>query len=516
MEGVTHVLSPYVKPGDIPDLSGGIIENIFRNNFGTHTNASAGAKDYNDYEEPIQEIIGQPSVGAYDTYVNAGLEKEYEHLRELIPEGRDDLYSKYEYNRVVMPKERAAFNTLSKNHLNQELSYTLENAKFGSGLGMYPSEYKYKINDMISYLDSGNNDNFYMRYTKVRDFQQELKEKMNRYSFADTLAICEEKLEIAKANTASATATGDKYPQASVDEFESVIKAVKSATAASAEEEYRLLTSLENAYNTLEENKYSADIENVYVQNADRVEIDNEKNTVTVYMPQGASMEIENMEIITSGDSIVARIMSTKTDISKAVSVPVYCIGNKKYKIWTIKGEYTPYAERSIVTGEVWVSDNAETDMIKKSVDGGRVIPASGYAYMSTVGGGDKVTSMNIRPLTNNDKNEFSLILGANSASDFEYGSTNSKYNRCEVVFEDDIATFYKVSEGTRTEIDSVSSSIKWNEKNSLDYEITEINNNTHFKVTLNGKLILSEVIEKCSYGRYIGIYSPDMAIKVY
>ena len=99
---------------------------------------------------------------------------------------------------------------------------------------------------------------------------------------------------------------------------------------------------------------------------------------------------------------------------------------------------------------------------------------------------------------------------------EFEYGSTDGKYNRCEVVFEDEKATFYKVSEGVRTAIDSVSTGIKWNEKNNLDYEIKEINNNTHFKVTLNGKLIFSEVIEKCSYGRYMGIYSPDMAVKVY
>ena len=516
MESILYVLSPYTIPGAVPEDSGGIMENTFRNNYATHTNTNSAAKDWNDWQDPIQEVIGQPSEAAYDTYVNAGLEEEYEYLKDLIPEGRDDLYSKYEYNRVVMPKERAAWTNQSLLYTSQELKNTLDNGKFGNGLGMYPMEYRYKLEDMISYLEGGQNADFYMRYTKVRDFQQELKSQLKRYSFNDTISVCEEKLEYAKANAASASSTGDKYPQAAIDEFEQKLSAVQSETIDSPAEEYRLLTTLENAYNTLESKKYSADIENIYVPGAESVVIDSENATATIYMPLGASMTVEGMEIMTSGDSIVARIMSAKTDISKNISVPVYCKGNNKYKIWTVRGEYTPYIESDTVTGDVWFSDNDETDMIKKGVDGSVVIPASGYAYLSKVINGDRSTKMDFRPLTNNDKNTFTLILGANSSNEFEYGSTDGRYNRCEVVFEDEKATFYKVSEGVRTAIDSVTTGIKWNEKNNLDYEIKEINNNTHFKVTLNGKLIFSEVIEKCSYGRYMGIYSPDMAVKVY
>ena len=46
--------------------------------------------------------------------------------------------------------------------------------------------------------------------------------------------------------------------------------------------------------------------------------------------------------------------------------------------------------------------------------------------------------------------------------------------------------------------------------------KIKEINDNTHFRIYLNGKAILSEVIQKHSYGRYIGFFAPKTNITVY
>ncbi len=492
-------------------MTNGMPENTFKNNFAT-TNVyqNAGADDQFYYENPAHVPIGQPSREAYDTYTNAGLEDEYKHISLQVPESVFKPYHQAAWDKASFEYEIDYEVPTFKTGLSSQLSATISDAKFGTGLGMYPTEYKTKLSKMSSYLTSENQPHFPTRYSLVNQFVAELKASMRRYSFEDTLALCKDTLEKAKGGT--------EYKKTDITAFQKVVQNAdeKLAKGISAEEEYDLLIALENAYNTFMGNRNSAEIVNVSVPSAEFVEIDNENLTVTAFFPAEASMKIENVEITTNESSSIARVMPTQIDFSKGLMVPVYCSSNKKYNHWNLVGEYVSYSEAQYPSDTDWIVNYNEDRYITKLANS-TLLKASSFAYMSRNRGINSSQIFDIKPVSPNGASEFTLILGANNSDGFDFGNKGKEYNHAQVEFSGDEAKFYKFSDGAKTQIgETAKSGIKWNERNTLKYTMEYINENTYFTVELNGQRILSEVIEKCSYGDFAGIYTPYINIRLY
>ncbi len=233
IESALYMLSPYVSAND---TGSGIIENTFSNNYATHTVSNDAGKGNNTYEDAIYTVIGQPQRAAYDTYTNAGLEPGYEHLRAYIPEGTGNRYSREDYYSVSDSNERSTWSDLALENAGLELKYTLDNGAFGTGLGMYPAEYKTKLQEIYNKITNGT-----CTVVEAMDFHEELKASIKRYSYEETLALCKKLLSDAKES--------GNYSAADVSEFEAAIASAEEISRETAMGEYDALIALETAYN---------------------------------------------------------------------------------------------------------------------------------------------------------------------------------------------------------------------------------------------------------------------------
>lgn len=514
MVGGTRLLAPYQRGEQ------GISNNVFRNNYGNHSMAALTAAEDNDFEAQKVILPGQAidSV-SYDTIAHAGLEDEYKNLKSKVSDRRDNLEYKYELAYAANSFERDAFFGTEKQGINEELTKLVSDAKCGNGLGMYPYECKEEIEYIKEYCDGAVNTDDNMKTVKAHELERHLTKAFRRYSFADTLRLCEEKLLFAKNNTVPDSGIGscNKYPKDAVDKFEKTVEDIKGKSEnISVDDEYKYLLELENAYNEIEAQKNSAEIEYIYADGASKFEINNEERTVKVYLPDSAPKKLTGVDIRVSSNAKIAKIIGTELDLEKPISIPIFCSGNNRYKIWTISAAPEETKNVSKLGEADWVTTTDEADgMIKKYNDNSTHLPAGEYIYMADGYNKNGATEVTFKPLTKNEMNTFSFILGAESKENQE--KSTKVNNRCEIVFNDSTAEFYKIVNGQRTLIKSISDvKIGYDQKNTISYTITETGNNLYFKVWLNGELIFTPVVNSYSWGGYAGIYSRYMDIKIY
>lgn len=514
MIGGTNLLAPYQRG------SQGISNNIFRNNYGNHEGAAKTAAQDNDWEDQIVILPGRAVDSiSYDTISHAGLENDYKNLRKKVPKAHDNLEYKYELTYAASSFERGGTFRDDKKNLDSELSNIKSKAEYGNGLGMYPYECKKMVDDMREYFDGASNTDDYMKVIKAHELEENLMNMFRRYSFEDTLKLCEEQLSFARDNTVpeSGQKSCNKYPAEAVEEFAKVVEEVKSNSAnMTSDEEYKYLTKLENAYNTLESKKNSAEIEYVYANGVSKIDINNDERTVKLYLPKNASTKLTGVDIRVSQNAKLAKVVGTEVDLEKPITLPIHCNGNNRYKMWTMSIVREEAEDISNLGNAEWVTTSEEAkEMIKKYQDHGTHLPASEYIYMANGFAKDGATEFSFKPVTQNEINTFSVILGADTLENQENSTTVN--NRCEIVFNDNKAEFYKIVNGQKTLVKSISGvNINYNQKNDFAYTVTETGDNLYFKVWLNGNLIFTPVINRYSWSGYTGIYSRYMDIKIY
>lgn len=500
----------------------GMCDNTIKNNYANHSVANSYAAEDNDYTP--QTVIPTGAVvdaTSFDTVYNSGVEKEYKANLSLVPEGMDRLGYKYDINYIANKNERLIFLDVEKKSVKEWLTYTLENSDFGPGLGQLPQRYKLKLKQMIScFVDGESNSDEIMRLTKAHELERELCEAVNRYGLDETLAICEEKLAFVKEHLvpSSGRPSCDNYPVADAQAFEKAINEVKAEYKddLTADDQYRLVLKLEKAYNAVEKARNVAEINYVYADQLIDFDIDYTAREVKLYVPKSAGNTLTGFEMEISPNTSLARILGSEVDLSEPVTVPLRCNGNGRYKLWKLILVHESGEQIENAGAANWITTTDEADlMIKKYADGSTMLPAGEYIYMADSRAIGKENYVSFRPMTKNKVNGFTVILGAEKAQGQEKSTTIN--NRCELVFDGNQASFYKVVGGNKTLIKEVSSvPIKYDDKNTIKYSIEEIDNNLYFKIYLNDTLVMSPVVEKYPYDNYIGFYSKNMDIKVY
>lgn len=499
----------------------GMCDNVLKNNYANHSISNSYAAVDNEYEPQI--VIPTGSVvdaTSYDTVYNSGVEKEYEANLSLVPEGMDRLGYKYDINYIANKNERLIFHDVEKKAVKEWLEYTLENTDFGPGLGQMPKKYKSKVKQMISYFGGEGNTDDIMQLTEAHELERELTENVNRYTLDETLALCEEKLAFVKENLVPAEGklSCDRYPKAAAEAFEKTLGEVKSAYKEdlSADEQWKLLLKLENAYNTVEESRNIAEITYVSSKNMTDYEIDNINREVKIYVPKSAGNTLSEFEMEISPNCSLARIVTSELDLTEPVIVPLRVNGNGRYKLWKITLVHAEDKKNANAGEANWITTTDEAKfMIKKYADGSTMLPAGEYIYMADSCSQSGENYVTFKPMTKNKLNGFTAILGAEKAQGQEKSATGN--NRCELIFDNNRASFYKVVGGSKTLITEASSvPIKYDDKNTVKYSVEEIDNNLYFKIYLNDTLVMSPVVEKYPYDNYIGFYSKYMDIKIY
>lgn len=508
-----RILSPYAN----------IYDNIYMNNYATQPICADDSKDWQTvFEYPKITAIGVPEYeGEYDTLLNAGLEKDYMHIKDMVPKGTTNLYDYYSYNKIMNAYERASFFSLTIQGMKKTFSNLGEKSKYGTGLSELPYSESYLLNNTVSYLDGSSNSDVYMQYTRAREFEERV---INEYdtpkSLEDVLKICAEKLENAKSKIAAsddAKSSCGRYPESAVSEFEAVYNKYKdiSPEALSTTETWNAVSALSNAANKLENARYAGAIEYVYADRAIDSKIDKESRTVTLTFPVNEDISAVALDLKLHSGAIAGKNMSGEVDLRNPITIPVYCKGNSRYTIWTVKTEFEEPADNKNVGAGEWKTTTEELDRLRET-DDGIVLPAWEYLMMSNAySKADNGGYLNFMPMTKNEKNKFTLVIGADTPKNQEVSSTCQK--RCEIDFDGNTAAFYKNVDGKRTKLaECKQTGIKYDEKNKLEYTIENINNNSYFKVYLNGKAIFSTVAEKITFGKYVGFINRFMNIKIF
>lgn len=512
--GAMYIISIRMNGGQ------GMQDNDIYDNYGNHSYSVTGGAELNNYTPQILIPTGSVvDAKSYDTFYNSGVEKEYKSNLDLVPNLRDGLEFKYEVNYAADAFERETLVEPEKKAISEWLSYTLSNTDFGEGLGQMPKKYKYELKHMISYFEGSENTDMYMRRTRAHELERELSTAVKRYSLDETLALCEEKLAFVKENLvpSSGKLSCDKYPVADAQVFESELNAVKALITGSMsiEEEYKLVLRLEKAYNAIEAKRNVAEINYVYANELTDVDINYDTREVTLYVPKSAGNTLTGFEMDISPNASLARILGSEVNLSDPITVPLRVNGNGRYKLWKISLVHEGTDGNPNLGEANWVTTTDEAELMNKTyADGSKCLAAGEYIYMADACS-DKENYVSFNPMTKNKNNEFSVILGAEKLAGQEKSTTIN--NRCEVVFTNNKADFYKVVNGSKTLITTAANvPIKYNEKNTLKYSIEEIDNNLYFKVYLNDKQILSPVVEKYPYGNFMGLTSKYMNIKIY
>lgn len=515
----------YVNPQGKSSTMG----NISRNMYSPHsvnlsvTVPEPGYDDYywplvqNDAEEPKIYLRAQPTKEVYAIKKNAGLEKEFEWIRDIIPDDTDHNLDPYLYYAEAVHESEPAMERRTTSQ-KQEAQNIIANGVFGTGLGEIDVLYKEKLEKAVNDVEGTENTDAVEKNIALKKLLKDVAESVERYSLEETLQICIKLAENTDVDDSKKPKLGTVSSE-NKDRLKEVLDTVSERMKLdyTALDEFDMLISLESAYNDFSKAIRTADIESVVVSKANSVKIDKEKCEAVVYMPSNIDLTtVSDVQIITSESSEVGRILYDSMDYVNGVKIPVYCTEADEYKYWTVKICHKEAEETEYISGNSFQNASFENIRLKASKSG-TVIEASPYANMSSEYNGVKNgASVIFKPYAVNEKKEFTFIVGASKTENYSLNSSDSQYDRVEVKFTDFAANIYSVIKGKKTLIKSVKADINYNEKNEFSYSFQKVNNTECLQLKLNGKTIANEALINKTDDYYFGIYSPVMNIEIF
>jgi len=485
--------------------------------------AQPGNEDYywpliqNDPEKPRVYLRGQPTKEVYAIKRNAGLEPEFEWLRDLIPDDTDHNLDPYLYY-VEATHESAPASERRKYAMKYEAENIIKNGVFGVGLGKFDVMYREKLIEAVNDLNGTNNTNSDEKDIALRKLLREVAENVERYSLEKTLQLCKELADVSVVDD-SKTPGFDTVSSENLKAFTDVIAEIENRMKETYDyfDEFEMLTALETAYNNFNDGCRSADIEAVIVPDAENIVIDKEKLKVDICVPSTINLDdVKDVEYILSGTAEIGRIFYDDDKYSKGLDVPIYCKEVGKYKHWTVTVKHSEPIERSFVSADSFVNASLEGIKTKKS-KAGCVLAANPYPNMSKTYDTERNgATVLFKPFAVNDTKKFTFIVGASFVEGYSLNNKTEPYNRIELEFNNDIVNLYSVVKGKKTLIKSAKSNIKYNEKNEFSYSFKKINETECLTLELNGNVIVNDALVEKINGYYFGIYSPIINVEIF
>ncbi len=504
-ENAAQIMSPY---------NSSVKNNTYVDNYAPHTQAALQNAAGNNYEDPITYTVGQPPKEVYAIIERAGIEDEYEHIKSWVDDGENDLVDKkYLYDWHV-----GTHFDLKKTGSLAEANGILKSDAFGNSLGMFPPEYKFKLQKAVDALENANDANKMYMLLGLETAVREAKENVIRYTLPETVELAKKAAENAKSEIDGNKTAFGVYPEKEIKSFKDKVAELekKANLVKNEEEEYEVLVALEKAYNDFTAKAYSADIAMVYSEAINGYSINKEKGEIVLNVPVTTDVSKMQLEIIPEGSAKIAVSLEKELDLTKPYNIPMYCKANDQYKHWIIKASVDAGNNAETIFDSNWYTESTKENPIKKSLVG-TYLTASPHVYMSdykSLSGGK--TTFRFAPMTYNELNSFTFILGANIYNGLDRNGTGIENNRCEVVFNETEASLYAVNEGKKTLIKTVTTPLVYNEENTFTYEINNINGQTQVYVELNGETIFNSVVNINLVERYFGCFTDKVGIRIY
>ena len=473
--------------------------------------------------EPLKIYTpGQPDAKAYIIIEEAGLESQYEYLKELVPQDVESGFPELieQYKKIALSK----YHNQDFGFLKKQAQNILEYGNFGDGLGMYPSEYKVSIEkELETFTESSSAD----EAARLREMLLKLKHSVKRYSLSETLDILRETIDNFRTISDNCPCINTYMNAANYDTF----GMIKSSDADIYKEEYNkllseskdvsdkiseytVLTKAENLYNKILDSTFKGEIISAKASGLVEYSIDKDNATVNLLFNANTSLNDVNLEINVSNDSAFATTVKSAVDLSTPMIVPIYCKTNKAYKYWTIKATYVNHENEDYKNANNWYSTRPDASNVFVNPDGTLTITQSSYETMCK-SFDDEINGAEIKftPVTFMGTKQFNFILGASSYNDCNIHLSSSNSDRLQVEFKNQTATMYTVSQGKKTLVKEFLSNINYNEDNVLKYSIISQGDGNLVTLMINGKVVFNEIVSKKLYSKYFGFQGNSSSI---
>jgi len=481
---------------------------------------------YNEIEPIKVYPAGNPSPEAYVIMQEAGLEPEYEYLKDLVYEGEMNIPdARQRYHDILIS---AALAERASSATNKMAENILTYGKFGNLPGEYPLEYKKKlekgIEDLLSAVASEKVD----RIIQLRNLVNEAADAVTHMSLPDMIAFCEKEIENAEYYVNAAEAKGTMtlkvtdgkevaptigaYSASDIAELANTVRFIKkeSEKGLTLKQEYESVLKLEEAYRNFARGKASADIEYLNVENANKVTVDDETKTITAYFPYNIDLSDVAVEVLPFGEGETARVIKT-LNLNTEHIIPIYSKTADDYAYWTIKAQKELENENEF--GWYCAADGLQT---VSRVYGGKInLAASKLPYFKNgrIASGE-AAEISFKPITGYDVNTFTVYFGVNSIFAEKIGK-ESDDSRFEITVKDKTAVVSYMDCGMRTELAEINFPVNYNEYNSLKIKTTAKGNQTLIEVWLNGNQVVNILADaKLSDGGYLGLGSEKISFE--
>ena len=490
------------------------VENTYVDNYAPHASMSlyVNAHKQNTIEDPITFVVTNPPKEVYAIKERAGIEDEYEHIKGWVSDVENNLYDNYESYIYALggQSEHVAAAVIEANGIINE-------GVFGNKLGEIPLNYKNQLKQATLDVSNTSGNRQIEKLLALESLLHEIKENVNRYSLSDTIALAKKTLEEAKPAADDDKSMG-LYPASAIDKFRTELAKLEASANAAANEEaqYDVLLKLEKAYNEFIQTRFSADIADIYAEGVKEAIVDADNATVKLILAPRTDAKKMKLEVFPDGGAEIAVVLKKSYNMTRELKLPMYCAGNDEYKTWIITAAYEDTAGKDSILDANWYTAANKKNIVKKASTH-TILTASPYVYMTDYVSVDKNgAEFNFVPMTANDINDFTFIIGADTFDNMDILSSEAINDRCEIVFNNTEASIYTVKEGAKKLITTVDASIKYNAENSFSYTIKKLNNSTQIILKLNGEILLSKVIDLPTSNVYFGCYTDKVDIKFY
>lgn len=446
--------------------------------------------------ESVQFIAADPIPKVKEIQDNAGLEPQYEYLRDLTDASTLRLASYYELGELALTDWNGL--DVHKENLGTIFSNILANDAFGNLPGEYPPEYKFMIEEAAKKIKANTT---YETITAARTLHREATAAFNRIPLNELIEKCETVLSGAEA--------GNKigcYNETALAKFKRQVadaKAIAESNPTSTNE-YETLRNLEKAYREFDATRASTDVEYVYVKDMVSCDIDKESGEITIVLPYGTDTSNPfEIGLVLSGDAI-SGINTSKAVIKDGGKLPIYSPTAKEYKIYNLN-----VCNESSEKGVWKLAKTTERTNMVETGEGLLLLPRNtAYTYsVPYTGGTEKTVKFSLNAKSGQTYDDVRFILNAKS-SNININDTSSVNDRIEVVFDTDGAKLYEICGKQSKILDKSAAQLLISADNELTYKLEKINGQTKVTVKLNGKNILNGLATTSQIDGLTGILS--------
>ena len=458
----------------------------------------------NNQVDPIKLYAPGYAPGeAYAIMNNAGLEDEYEYIKDFVPD-----------TRVEIIDSRAACNFLDSTEVDYLDRYVkgaaevmFKEGHFGNNPGDYPAHYYFDIKNALEEVTGYKSNDHFNSLLRIRSMIVQAADDINRLSLADMIKYCEDNLE-------STVVSKDKSEENSVlssekEKFRKQVERAKTlSTTCNVAEERDLLLELEAANRDFENAKASNDLVYLYVENIIDEEIDRDNKVVTVYMPTNMDLSKCGYEVICGGASEAAIIEDTISLDGECV-IPIYCSSSDRYSFWKVNVVK--------VDENKWQASEYDRTLISKLPDGKTLLSPYKLPYINSRFFDKNELQKIVFTPKGTKENKLTLIFSAGDGLSFDHQSHNIRNDHLRMEIEDGVGRIIKVENGVCESVkENIAISLNFNEKNEVGVKaMYAVNGMYLYSVVVNGELRAVFITDKKFTSGYTGICSEQMSIVI-